>query len=139
MLECSALLQWIFPTQGSTLHLLRLLYWKADCLPLEPPEGESPTLRDPMDYTVHGILLARILDWVAFPFSRGSSQPRDSGRVSCRWILYQLSHLGNHLSSVQFSRSVMSESLRPHESQHARPPCPSPSPGVHSDSCPSSQ
>ena len=42
-------------------------------------------------------------------------------------------------SSVQFSRSVMSHSLRPHESQHARPPCPSPTPGVHSDSCPSSQ
>ena len=39
---------------------------------------------------------------------------------------------------VQFSRSVVSDSLRPHESQHARPPCPSPSPGVHSDSCPSS-
>ena len=34
-------------------------------------------------------------------------------------------------SSVQFSRSVMSDSLRPHESQHARPPCPSPTPGVH--------
>ena len=41
--------------------------------------------------------------------------------------------------SVQFSRSVVSNSLRPHESQHARPPCPSPTPGVHSDSCPSSQ
>ena len=39
----------------------------------------------------------------------------------------------------QFSRSVMSDSLRPHESQHARPPCPSPSPGVHSNSRPSSQ
>ena len=36
--------------------------------------------------------------------------------------------------SVQFSCSVMSDSLRPCESQHARPPCPSPSPGVHSDS-----
>ena len=42
------------------------------------------------------------------------------------------------LSSVQFSRSVVSDSLRPHESQHTRPPCPSPTPGVHSDSCPSS-
>ena len=42
-------------------------------------------------------------------------------------------------SSVQFSRSVMSDSLRSHESQHARPPCPSPTPGVHSNSCPSSQ
>ena len=37
--------------------------------------------------------------------------------------------------SVQFSHSVMSDSLRPHESQHARPPCPSPTPGVHSNSC----
>ena len=45
----------------------------------------------------------------------------------------------HYVQSVQFSRSVMSSSLRPHESQHARPPCPSPSPGVHSDSCPSSQ
>ena len=42
-------------------------------------------------------------------------------------------------SSVQFSRSVVSNSLRPHESQHARPPCPSPTPGVHPDSRPSSQ
>ena len=40
--------------------------------------------------------------------------------------------------SVQFSRSVMSDSLRPHESQHARTPCPSPTPGVHPDSRPSS-
>ena len=38
--------------------------------------------------------------------------------------------------SVQFSHSVMSDSLWPHESQHARPPCPSPNPGVHSNSCP---
>ena len=41
--------------------------------------------------------------------------------------------------SVQFSCSVMSDSLRPHEPQHARPPCPSPTPGVHPDSHPSSQ
>ena len=41
-------------------------------------------------------------------------------------------------SSVQFSHSVVSDSLWPHESQHARPPCPSPSPGVHPSSCPSS-
>ena len=42
-------------------------------------------------------------------------------------------------SSVQFSCSVVSDSLRPRESQHARPPCPSPTPRVHSNSCPSSQ
>ena len=43
------------------------------------------------------------------------------------------------ISSVQFIRSGVSDSLRPRESQHARPPCPSPSPGVHPDSHPSSQ
>ena len=41
---------------------------------------------------------------------------------------------GHQFSSVQFSRSVVSDSLRPHESQHARPPYPSPTPGVHPDS-----
>ena len=40
--------------------------------------------------------------------------------------------------TVQFSHSVMSDSLQPHESKHARPPCPSPTPGVHSNSRPSS-
>ena len=48
------------------------------------------TLCDPIDYTVHGILQARKLEWVAFPFSRVSSQPRDCGQ-----ILYQLSHKGS--------------------------------------------
>ena len=45
----------------------------------------------------------------------------------------------HQFSSVQFSRSVVSNSLRPHELQHTRPPCPSPTPGVHPDSRPSSQ
>ena len=40
------------------------------------------TLCNPMDYTVHGTLQARILEWIAFPFSRGSSQPRDRAQVS---------------------------------------------------------
>ena len=43
------------------------------------------------------------------------------------------------ISSVQFSRSVMSGSLQPHELQHARPPCPSPTPGVYPNSCPLSR
>ena len=42
-----------------------------------------PTLCKAMDYTVHGILQASIPKWVAFPFSRGSSQPRDQNQVSC--------------------------------------------------------
>ena len=48
-------------------------------------ESESrpcPTLCGPMDYIVHGILQARILEWVAFPFCRGSSQPRDRTQLS---------------------------------------------------------
>ena len=46
--------------------------------------------------------------------------------------------LAEHSVSVQFSRSVMSDSLWPHGLQNTRPPCPSPTPGVHSNSCPSS-
>ena len=53
--------------------------------------------------------------------------------------VYRIFAYDSYLSSVQFSCSVESDSLRPHESQHARPPCPSPTPGVHSDSCPLSQ
>ena len=56
-----------------------------------------PTLCDPMDYTIHGILQARILEWVAFPFSKGSSQPRD-------WT--QVSHIaGRFFTSWQSMRS----------------------------------
>ena len=73
---CHALLQEIFPTQGSNLCLLYLLHWQVGSLPI---------------------------------------------------------------SSAQFSRSVMSDSLRPHESQHARPPYPSPTPGAHPNSCASSR
>ena len=53
---------------------------------------------------------------------------------------HQVYHLF-FLSSLsdQISRSVVSDSLQPHESQHARPPCPSPTPGVHADSRPSSR
>ena len=62
--------------------------------------------------------------WETFQSGVGSS---DSSSCSL---------LRGHISSVQFSCSVMSDSLQPHESQHTRPPCPSPTPGVHSDSCP---
>ena len=45
-------------------------------------------------------------------------------------------YISDQFSSVQFSHSVVSDSLQPHESQHARPPSPSPTPGVHPNSCP---
>ena len=50
-----------------------------------------PTLSDPVDNTVHGILQARILEWIAVAFSRGSSQPRDQTQVS-------------HIAGVFFTR-----------------------------------
>ena len=56
-------------------------------LPCPPPKVKvtqsCQTLCDPMDYAVHGILQASILEWVAFPFFRWSSQPRDQTQVSC--------------------------------------------------------
>ena len=62
--------------------------------------AQSPlTLCDPMDYTVHGILQARILEWVAFPFSRGffPTQGSNPGLLNCGQILYQLSSQGSPL------------------------------------------
>ena len=57
------------------------------------------------------------------------------------FFMVQLSYpymtTGKPISSVQFSHSVVSDSLQPHELQHARPPCPSPTPRVHPNSCPS--
>ena len=65
---------------------------------------------------------------------------RGAWRATVHGVVKSWTRLSMHaLSSVQFSRSVVSDSLRPHESQHARPPCPSPTPGVHSDSRLSSQ
>ena len=58
------------------------------------------------------------------------------------WLLFFPSYITfphTLLSSVQFSYSVVSDSLQPHELQHTRPPCPSPTPGVHSNSCPLSR
>ena len=74
-----------------------------------------PTLHDPMDYTVHGILQAKILEWVAFPFSRQSSQPR----VGPRSPALQADSLpaepqGTNVQSTKWSCSVVSDSLWPH-------------------------
>ena len=85
--------------------------------------------------SVHGIFQARVLEWVAISFSRGSSWPRDRTQVSC--IVGRCFTIwASQFSSVQFNHSVMSDSLRPHELQPTRPPCPSPTPRVYSNSCP---
>ena len=92
--------------------------------------------------SVHGILQARILEWVAVSFSRWSSQPRDrtwvvfiAGRFFTIWATWE----ALKSSSVQFSHSVMSNCLWSHGLWHTRPPCPLPTPGVYSNSCPLSQ
>jgi len=66
------------------------------------------------------------------PWKESYAQPRQNNKS--REIT-----LPTKVCLVQFSHSVMSDSLWPHEPQHARPPCPSPTPGVHSNPCPSSQ
>ena len=72
--------------------------------------------------------------WFGNPFTLlAYNLHEDLGHI---FPLHQFSTV-SHVS-VQFSRSGMSDSLRPHESKHARPPCPSPTPGVHSNSRPSS-
>ena len=109
-----SLLQGIFPTQGpnpSLLHSRQILY--------QLSHKGSP----------------RILEWVAYPFSRGSSQTKNWTKSPA----LQADCLLARIRSDQISHSVVSDSLQPHETQHARPPCPSPIPRVHWDSCPSSQ
>ena len=77
----------------------------------------------------HSSILAWNIPWTEEPQGLQSMQ-----RVGHNWATEHI-----HKYSVQFSHSVMSDSLRPHESQHARPPCPSPTPVVHSDLRPLSQ
>ena len=118
------------------------------------------TLCDPIDGSpsglpVPGILHPRILEWVAIAFSDEYvytlfkpqmhikykiAFPCPSTSIHQRESLLALECISFQISSsVQFSHSVVSDCLRPHESQHARPSCPSPTSGVHSDSHPSSQ
>ena len=68
-------------------------------------------------------------------FMQSQKVRHDSNWTTCAYI-----HIHTQIQwNIQFSRSVVSDSLRPHESQHARPPCPSPTPRVYPNSCPSSQ
>ena len=85
---------WLLLSPFSSISCLLLLtssFSSPSLFWLFPPHSEvkvkvaqsCPTLCDPTDYRVLGILQARILEWVAFPCSRGSSQPRDQIQVSC--------------------------------------------------------
>ena len=89
--------------------------------------------------SVHGILQARILEWIAIPSSRGSSQSRiKPGFPAMKTDSLPSEPPGNEI--VQFSSVAQScPTLWSRELQHARPPCPSPTPGVHPNPCPLSQ
>ena len=78
-------------------HLFPLKYLSKMKVKLKLQVAQSrPTLCDPMHYIVYGILQARILEWVAFPFSRGilPTQGLNQDLPHCRWILYHLSLKG---------------------------------------------
>ena len=92
----------------------------------------SVSLR-PMDYTIHGVLQARILEWEAFSFSRGSSQPRDRTQVFCiaggfftSWATRetQVDVVYIFTGCPLLSRSVVSDSLQPHRLQLTSLLCP---------------
>ena len=68
-----------------------------------------------------------------------SYQPLWAQNSYCLLVQKLVNVCNYRVPSVQFSPSVVSDSLQPHELQHTKPPCPSPTPGVHSISCPSSQ
>ena len=97
------------------------------------------TLCDPMDCSlpdssVHGILQARILEWVAIPFSRGSSRSRGSNPSLSFFLQWQadLYHCATWAALknwIKWSRSVVSDSLRPHGLQPTRLLCPRDFPG----------
>ena len=90
--------------------------------------------------SVSGFHSSEILLWWLFNYSCLSPPPSLSCSLHCITFLHRTYlHLAFIHSFSQFSHSVMSDSLQPHGLQHARPPCPSPTPGVYSDSCPLSQ
>ena len=95
---CHALLQGIFLAQGSNPSLLHLLHWRMASLPLVPPRKLSLVKCCPLIYKLR------------------------------KSIIKGLKTKKSKFSSVQFSCSVVSDSLRPHEPQLTRPPCPSPTP-----------
>ena len=89
-----------------------------------------------------------IIVWQHYKFSQVLNETTNSCPWVCIWqncnhfifvFSTSLYHSRKSFSSVQFSHSVVSDSLRPHESQPGRPPCPSPTPGVHPNPGPSSQ
>ena len=150
--EQSPMRTWIFPSEprscGKRCVQEKGVIWRkaygakllqlclTPCNPMDcSPRGSS----------VHGIIPARILKWVAMPSSRRSSQPRDHTCL-LRLLHWQVGFFttgatweAHVYQLVQSNRSVVSDSLQPHGLQHARFPCPSPTTRACSNSRPSSR
>ena len=122
--------------QGDTLRLGPMCQW---CVCAESLQS-CLTLCNP----VHGILQARILEWAAMPSSRQSSRPRDQSYISCvscigRQVFLPLAP-PEKPPECQFSSVWLLSRVwlfATHGLQYTRPPCPSPTPRVYSNSCPS--
>ena len=82
-------------------------HWRPFSSESESDSAVSDSLY-PMDYTVHGILQARILEWVAFPSRIFPAQGSNPGLPHCRQILYQLSHKGSPFSSGTLTNRILS-------------------------------
>ena len=110
-----------------------------------PPAGEllDPEVK-PGSPALAGGFFTTDATWEALPHCRmaicnSSHSESGFGQSDSLNLEVYLCRLFSQFSSVQFSRSVVSDSLQPHGLQHARPPCPSATPRVHSNSCPSSR
>ena len=110
-----------------------------------------PTLCDPMDCTTPGLPIPTfhsLPKFMMIVLVMSSNRlilchpllPSDpgSGSLPVSQLFASGSQIIGASASVQFSRTVVSDSLRPHGLQHTRPPCPSPTPRVYSNACPSS-
>ena len=105
-----------------------------------PPPGDLPDPGiKPVSLKSHALARGFFTTSATWRETSSKKSPRAGPQLHLALFPYPVSWKGFQIRSDQISRSVVSDSLRPQESQPARPPCPSPTPGVHWDSRPSSQ
>ena len=131
-------------THGTMTNIITAVWWWWWCLVAQ----SYLTLCDLRDCSLLPMDFSRQEYWSGLPFPPPGDLPNlgiESASLASSALaggFFTIEPSGKPTSyggSVQFSRSVVSDSCRPHEQQHARPPCPSPTPGVHPNPCPLSQ
>ena len=125
-----------FTKQFTSLVYNRLL---VACVPFEFPQYSKIKLQEIQIFSfplgLGNLSVMSVIDKYGSSLQNKQSETRNE-LTKIFNNLREANVLRNCLSLLQFSRSVMSDSLRPHELQHARPPCPSWTPGVHPNPCP---